>query len=344
MSGLRVGTWNVQYARGIEKNCRRLDLLASQAAQVWVLTETHDDLDLSASHRPIHSDQRYSAPGGRWTTLWTSLPLIERLPTSDPRRCVAARLDAGAAGEIVVYGTVLPWNGDVGPDSDRPAKGWEEFPRVVTGQGREWASLRKRYPEATLVVAGDLNQDLGGKHYYGTKACRAVLSRELTRANLVCLTTTDRFDAGVLQHPPIDHVCVGAGHGREFTTEVHGWNSLVDGARLSDHGGVLVTLRDSELRRGSPGHDGAEPRIAEKQVRPAAACRRSSSIHTWLRVQAASCSPMLVTPTRTTCAYSSAAWRSASLRMDYERWVIQTLRSSTTCPPLTTCSRETWRT
>src|SRR5688572_17657641 len=66
--------------------------------------------------------------------------------------CVAARLDAGDAGEVVVYGTVLPWNGDVGPDKGSPAKGWEEFPRAGTGQGREWASLRERSPEATLIV------------------------------------------------------------------------------------------------------------------------------------------------------------------------------------------------
>ena len=247
MRELRVGTWNVQYGRGIEKNQRRLSLLRSQAADVWILTETHDDLDLSASHRAVHSQQRYATPGGRWTTLWTSLPLIERLATDDPRRCVAARLDAGDAGEVILYGTVLPWNGDVGPVKDSPARGWEEFPRVVSGQGREWLSLRERFPEATLIVAGDLNQDLGGKHYYGTKACRALLRTELARASLVCLTTTDRFGADVLQHPSIDHVCAGPGLGGHITAEVHGWNNVVDGARLSDHGGVLVAIKGLQV-------------------------------------------------------------------------------------------------
>lgn len=242
MSELRVGTWNVQYARGIEKNRRRRDLLASHAADVWVLTETHDDLDLSASHRAIHSEQRYRTPGGRWTTIWTSRPLIERLPTSDPTRCVAVRLDAADAGELIVYGTVLPWKGDAGPLAESPARGWDEFHRVVPAQGREWTALRKRFPEATLVVAGDLNQDLGGKHYYGTKACRALLNAELARAELACLTTTDRFALRELQHPPIDHVCPGPGLGRQFTTEVHGWDNVVDGVTLSDHGGFLATM------------------------------------------------------------------------------------------------------
>jgi len=235
---LRIGTWNVEYARGVEKNQARLALLAGWEAHVWVLTETHDDLDLSATH----SEQRYFVPGGRWTTIWTSLPVLDCLETVDPSRCVAARLDAGHAGELVVYGTVLPWNGDTGPDETRPARGWEEFHRVVPRQGDEWASLRMRWPDATLVVAGDLNQDLGGRHYYGTHRCRSLLNAELARAQLTCLTTTDRFDPAVLEHPPIDHICAGPGRDGSITSGAHGWNKDVDGVGLSDHGGTLVNL------------------------------------------------------------------------------------------------------
>jgi endonuclease/exonuclease/phosphatase family metal-dependent hydrolase len=243
VTNLRVGTWNVQYARGVEKNRARFDLLASWRADVWVLTETHDDLDLSGSHTAIHSEHRYPTPGARWTTIWTSLPVLERLSTVDPRRTVAVRLDAGNAGELVVYGTVLPWNTDAGPDQANPARGWDEFRRIVPGQGGEWASLRADFPQATLVVAGDLNQDLGGRHYYGTKDCRALLNVQLRRSELRCLTTTDRFDENVLVHPPIDHVCAGPGRNRSFTSTAQGWNKSTDGVTLSDHGGTLVDLR-----------------------------------------------------------------------------------------------------
>lgn len=207
MTSLRVGTWNVEYARGVEKNRARFKLIASLRADVWVLTETHDDLDLAGNHTAVRSEQRYPKPGGRWTTIWTSLPIIERLCTIDPQRTVAARLDGGAAGEVIVYGTVLPWNGDTGPDESHHARGWDKFRRATREQGQEWTSLRERYPLSTLVVAGDLNQDLGGPHYYGTKDCRALLVAQMKRANLSCLTTTDRFAPGTLAHPPIDHVC-----------------------------------------------------------------------------------------------------------------------------------------
>jgi hypothetical protein len=242
VSVVRVGTWNVEYARGAEKNDRRRAQLLSRRAAVWVLTETHDDLDLSATHDAVRSEHRYARPGGRWTTIWTSLPVLERLETTDPTRCVAVRLDGGAAGEFVVFGTVLPWNGDPGPESDNPAKGWTEFYRVTRVQATDWRQLRRRYPNASLVVAGDLNHDLGGRHYYGTKAGRELLTSELASAGLVCLTATNALARGAMEHPPIDHVCAGPGRGRTLSAEVEGWDCTVDGTRLSDHGGVLASL------------------------------------------------------------------------------------------------------
>jgi len=92
---------------------------------------------------------------------------------------------------VVVYGTVLPWQHDAGPDKAHPAPGWAEFARVVLEQGAEWLELRTRFPDATLVVAGDLNQNLGGPHYYGTSAGRSALRSALAGAGLACLTETD---------------------------------------------------------------------------------------------------------------------------------------------------------
>ena len=68
MSELRVGTWNVEYGRGTAKNRARLALLNGWDAHVWVLTETHDDLDLSPTHTAIHlpsSGTRCREEGGR---------------------------------------------------------------------------------------------------------------------------------------------------------------------------------------------------------------------------------------------------------------------------------------
>jgi len=237
---LRVGTWNVQYARGAAKNALRLAALTQRRADVWVLTETHDEL--SATHSGVHSDQRYQQDGGRWTTVWSALPVMEQLQTGDPSRCVAVLLDADPVGDVLVYETVLPWQHDKGPDPARPAKGWVEFNRVTQSQGEEWAALREQYPDATLVVAGDLNHSLGGAHYYGTRAGRALLRTNLQRAGMVCVTETEKFPPGTLHFPPIDHVCAGGGRGRQLTARVEGWEKVLDGVSLSDHSGVLADM------------------------------------------------------------------------------------------------------
>ncbi len=170
---IRVGTWNVQFGRGVDKNRLRLDVLTERDADVWVLTETHDDLALPYPYQSIHTEQRYRTNnGGRWTSIWTRFPIIERIDTIDPSRTVCARLQADTGLEVVVYGTVLPWMHDRTSDADDPRPAWSEFYRVTDQQAVEWKRLRGRYPSAALVVAGDLNHNLGGPHYYGTNKGR----------------------------------------------------------------------------------------------------------------------------------------------------------------------------
>jgi endonuclease/exonuclease/phosphatase family metal-dependent hydrolase len=170
-----------------------------------VLTETHNDLDLGPTHSSFHSTERDG--GGRWTSVWSPLRVLEPIETADPSRCVAMHLDGGSEGTFIVYGTVLPWQHDPGPDPERPAKAWAEFPRITAAQGEEWRALRERHPDATLIVAGDLNHSLGGPHFSGTTAGRALLRSTLGQADLVCLTETENFTPGTLESPPIDHIC-----------------------------------------------------------------------------------------------------------------------------------------
>lgn len=240
MSSLRVGTWNVEYAAGEAKNRARLARLEAADADVWVLTETHDDLDLSRTHPvSLSTDQRPTGRrGARWTTVWSRWPL-RRLDVGDPVRTVAALVEA-PAGPLVVYGTVLPWHSDPGPDPTRPKKAWSEQYRVIPEQGAEWKALAAAHPRAMLVVAGDLDMSLGGPHYYGTTDGRALLRDAMDGAGLACATETGRVPAGALAHPPIDHVLVRADRA---TAVVAAWEGRTDdGARMSDHSGLVVAI------------------------------------------------------------------------------------------------------
>jgi hypothetical protein len=254
---LSVGTWNVEFGRGVEKNRLRRELLTARDADVWVLTETHDELDLSPSHEPAPTDSRYaSGHGGRWTTIWSRFPIVERIGTVDPSRTVCVRLRSASPNDgnlddgnlddgdldVIVYGTVLPWmhDGTTGPD---PKRAWSEFYRVTDEQGDEWRALRQRFPDAALVVAGDLNHNLGGPHYYGTNQGRTQLRAALAAADLACLTEAGNLAPGQLTHPPIDHVCVAPPSGRTLASTAEGWEkTTADGVTLSDHSGVLARV------------------------------------------------------------------------------------------------------
>lgn len=99
-----------------------------------------------------------------------------------------------------------------------------------------------RYPDAALCVAGDLNMNLGGKHYYGTARGRELLEEGLANAGLACVTHTERVPPGKLVEPHIDHVCLPHSWA-ERASVVDAWPGTIDGVRLSDHSAILVEVR-----------------------------------------------------------------------------------------------------
>ena len=236
---MRIGTWNVEYASPA-KNERRLAVLRAADADVWVLTETRDSLDLSSTHQAVHSDPRYrTLARGRWVTIWSRFPLVETVAVPDTSRTVAALYET-TFGQLLVYGTVLPWHSDRGPTA--AAKTWAEHHRVIPEQAKEWLTLCVRYPRSALCVAGDLNMNLGGRHYYGTKLGRQLLEEGLREAGIVCVTRFDNVPSGKLAKPHIDHVCLPLDWAQR-TQVVEAWPGAFEGVRLSDHSGLVVAVR-----------------------------------------------------------------------------------------------------
>lgn len=238
---MRVGTWNVEYAYQPRLDALR-QVLASNSADIWVLTETHDDLVPENCTNVAHSEPRPKnwsgiRPGSRWVSIWSKFPIIEQvsLASSDHERTVIALLDLGQARkQLLVYGTVLPWKGD------RGIQDWSEHHRIILEQCAEWLELKKKYPDAMLCVAGDYNTDMGTGSYYGTKQGIASLRVGLSESELFCATEPDRFPAGKLKYPPIDHIALPTAW-RETTSVVAAWPA--DKKNLSDHSGMVVDVR-----------------------------------------------------------------------------------------------------
>ncbi len=110
-------------------------------------------------------------------------------------------------------------------------------------QGAEWRALRQQHPGHTLVVAGDFNQSLGDRHYYGGRELRQLLEHQCTSAGLEVLTALAHQHVP-LAHPAIDQVAVASPAGSSARAlSVTGWEGAWEGpGRLSDHSAVGVTV------------------------------------------------------------------------------------------------------
>lgn len=236
---VRIGIWNVEYAYP-----RRLDalrrVLADNPADIWVLTETHDDLAPSDCPFVVHSSPRPKnwsgiRPGSRWVSIWSRLPITQAvtLPGVDAERTVVAAVELPSSETIVVYGTVMPWKGDRGKFD------WSEHHSVVPMQCAEWRALREKFPEAALCVAGDFNTDMGTGSYYGTREGIAMIRSGLADCGLACVTEPGCIPNGLLPYPPIDHIAVPH-RWLDQTKVAAAWPA--DRTRLSDHSGMVVEI------------------------------------------------------------------------------------------------------
>jgi hypothetical protein len=249
---MRIGTWNVDYA----KVGHLPDLqtrLNEHPADIWILTETNDDLRPAGSIFRRSSDQRCRAEApkdvrarSRWVTVWSRFPIM-KLHGFRPRdlmRTTAVRLnlyDVQPGAEIIVYGTVLP------------EKGEAKHAAAIRAQSEEWKYLRDAYPHAILCVAGDFNTDMGRAEeygygfFFGPKASTALLAKTLE--GLAMRTVTDHgFPEGLKpKYPPIDHIALSAPHA-EKVQPVSVWAGPSGcGKSFKDRIGVVVHV---DLERG----------------------------------------------------------------------------------------------
>ena len=104
--------------------------------------------------------------------------------------------------------------------------------------------MKTRFPNATLIVAGDFNQDLAVKHYYGSKRKRALVETALRDAKLVPLTAglDDPIARDSTPYACIDHICVSESAGWTLNSTTRWPDTPAPVLPLSDHFGVSVEV------------------------------------------------------------------------------------------------------
>lgn len=251
---MRIATWNVERPKSntAPRSQRVLNKIQEIAADIWILTETHDAINPGPDYYVASSLNVPNAPilhaeGEHKTTIWSRWPIIEYWETATPLRaaCVVIETPLGA---LVVYGTVIPYQKARWPYGT--PRDWDAHYAAIATQGADWSRLRRKYPAHGLCVAGDLNQTRTGRLWYGSKWGRALLDLALRENKLVGVTQADFSAAEVLSPEDqalltvcIDHICLDhrwAG----FVQRVGIWpKHTAAGENLSDHNGVFVDLK-----------------------------------------------------------------------------------------------------
>ena len=246
-SVVKLANWNLERASTSARRKALREHTDRVGADVWVFTETHQDFTPGLPYACSSTEGRDRIPrldtsGDRWVMIW-SRHRLEQLETSDPVRTVAARIYPEGANPFVVYGTVLPWNGDNW--RGHFSTGGVDFGEALQLQQVDWLTLRDRFPRDEFFIMGDFNQDLAPTHYYGSRLKRSALITALEECGLVALTAGKgdpiRRDAAPMAC--IDHICALRDSELNPEPAIRWPAGPLPAPHLSDHFGIAVTFR-----------------------------------------------------------------------------------------------------
>lgn len=253
---MRIATWNLERPslRSWKRLPRQRERMATIDADIWALTETRASISPDDGyyglHAPPHPARRPDADE-RWVSIWSRWPLRPTGLPPDPRGAVSAIIDS-PDGELLVYGTVLPWADEKGDDGQ--ATMWQVHYEQIQRQAQEWQTLRSMHPDTPLIVAGDFNQDRDGSGWYGTRHGRDLLTKALHEADLVCATAEDVVANGKLRGSHlVDHIAICHRWASGYGLSVNCWEKTdQDGTILSDHPTVAIDLVPTASAQDGP--------------------------------------------------------------------------------------------
>lgn len=226
----------------------------AQDVDIWFLTETHQDLSPHQGYFGIHSGtpDRLFKPGEKWSSIWSKWP-IESMSgfVTDGSRCVAGRIEHNVLGEIILYGTVLPWNNDL---RVKESSSFQAYQEALEVQKSDWLRIQRDFPQATLIIAGDFNQGLVDKHFYGSRKKQNLLESAIKECQISPLTAGANDPIARDSHPRanIDHIFVASSFVWNLEKSNRWPDTQVPVKNLSDHFGVSVEVSLNSDKRSVP--------------------------------------------------------------------------------------------
>jgi endonuclease/exonuclease/phosphatase family metal-dependent hydrolase len=253
---MRIATWNVERPTNATspRSKRILARLREVDADIWILTETHDDISPGTAYsawatKPVPEAPTRHRDGERRTIVWSRWPIKERIDEDISHRTSCVLLET-PLGDLVIFGTIIPYHGRGCPPHGTLRR-WEAHYAAIAVQGASWQRLRRKFAGCGLCVAGDFNQTREGRFSYGTKWGRTLLDLALENADLSdttvpSLVAREEVDgsnwalANGVQ--PIDHIAISHAWAQRIQA-IGAWTGKSANGYLSDHSGVWIDLR-----------------------------------------------------------------------------------------------------
>lgn len=252
-SKYRIATWNLERPKnGTDKTIRALRKIREISADILVLTETSNAINLEPEYWSIKSTPYERTPGEQWITIWSKWSIVKAIETFDSKRTACGLIES-PFGQVIIYGTIIPYHMAGVTGNRYPHTGyktWEFHEKDILAQSADWLKIGLTFPGIPLMIIGDFNQtrdDL--PKGYGTKTGRELLTTALNNNKLTCLTGLD-FGKTHLRIDPnkgkvrrnVDHICVSNHLLINLKNlQVGAWDHFTDeGEYMSDHNGVFI--------------------------------------------------------------------------------------------------------
>jgi endonuclease/exonuclease/phosphatase family metal-dependent hydrolase len=225
---MKIATWNIERpAKNGKKTAKIIKVLRDLNADILVLTETNDFIDLGVDytihHTSILQDKMYNL-GERRVSIFSKFPLADNttgFETFNAASALCVNLKT-SFGELTVYGTIIGILGN----------GGIQFRDDLEKQLLDFKNINKQ--TKNFCIIGDLNISFTDNYYF-TKLGRDKLNTLFEEQQIKNFTAD-------LKHN-IDHIILTEKFVGKRRFIVSHWNETENKqTRLSDHKGVMIEI------------------------------------------------------------------------------------------------------
>ena len=220
---MKIATWNIERLKHKTEIEQINSILAGLKADILVLTETDDKVDLknykfciqTPKLKEVQSDF-YLGSESR-VTIYTNYEIIRQHETYDKYTSLCVELET-ELGTVIVYGTIIGIFGN-------------RHKNFKNDLLQQLSDYRKLSTGKNFCLIGDYNISFADNYYFTNEGRNKLI--EAFKECKLKLLTVDRTEC-------IDHIAISESFMTNLETEIDEWN--LD-KKLSDHKGIYTNLK-----------------------------------------------------------------------------------------------------